>query len=56
MKGKLTEPKKDEEKIKFEKDEITARSIIVDSIRDHLIPHMANLNSSKKMYDALIGL
>ena len=56
MKGKVAEPKKDEEKLKFEKDETTNRSIIVDSVRDHLIPYIENLDSSKKMYDSLIGL
>jgi len=56
VKGKVTELKKDEEKLKFEKDDITARSIIIESIRDHLIPYIANLYSSNKMYDSMIGL
>jgi hypothetical protein len=38
---------------KFKDNEINAMSIIVDSIKDHLIPYISHLASSKKMYDAL---
>ena len=31
-------------------------SIIVNSIKDHLIPYVSSLESSKNMYDALVGL
>jgi hypothetical protein len=31
-------------------------SIIVDSVKDHLIPYISHLDSSKKMYDALTDL
>jgi hypothetical protein len=31
-------------------------SIIVDSVKDHLIPYISHLDSSKKMYDALTNL
>jgi hypothetical protein len=34
----------------------TATSIIVDSVKDHLIPFISHLDSSKKMYDALTNL
>jgi hypothetical protein len=30
--------------------------IIVDFVKDHLIPYISHLNSSKKMYDALTNL
>jgi len=33
VKGKVTELEKDEEKLKFEKDDVTTRSIIVDFVR-----------------------
>lgn len=56
VKGKVTEPKNHEEKLKFEKGDITARSIIMDFIKDHLIPYISNLDSSKKTYGALIVL
>jgi hypothetical protein len=41
---------------KFKDGDINAMSIIVDSIRDHLIPYISHLDSSKKMYDALTNL
>jgi S-adenosylmethionine synthetase len=41
---------------KFKDVEINAMSIIVDSIKDHLIPYISHLDSSKKMYDALTNL
>jgi hypothetical protein len=36
--------------------DINAMSIIVDSIKYHLIPYISHLDSSKKMYDALTNL
>jgi hypothetical protein len=41
---------------KFKDNDINAMSIIVDSVRDHLIPYISHLDSSKKMYDALTNL
>jgi hypothetical protein len=41
---------------KFKDGDINAMSIIVDSIKDHLIPYISHLDSSKKMYDALTNL
>jgi hypothetical protein len=38
---------------KFKDVDINAMSIIVDSIKYHLIPYISHLDSSKKMYDAL---
>ena len=35
---------------------IRAKRIIVDSIKDHLIPHVSPLETPKKMYDALARL
>lgn len=49
VKGKVTKLEKDEEKLKFEKDDITTRSIIVDFVRDHWIPYIANLESSENV-------
>jgi hypothetical protein len=56
VKGKITEPEDDAEKEKFKDNDITARSFIMDSIRDHLIPYISNLDTLKKMYDALNNL
>jgi hypothetical protein len=41
---------------KFKYSDINAMSIIVESIKDHLIPYISHLDSSKKMYDALTNL
>jgi hypothetical protein len=41
---------------KFKENDINTMSIIVDSIKDHLIPYISHLDSSKKMYDALTNL
>jgi hypothetical protein len=41
---------------KFKNNEISAMSIIVDSLKDHLIPYISHLDSSKKMYDSLTNL
>jgi hypothetical protein len=41
---------------KFKENDINAMSIIVDSVKDHLIPYISHLDSSKKMYDALTNL
>jgi hypothetical protein len=41
---------------KFKDTDINSMSIIVDSIKYHLIPYISHLDSSKKMYDALTNL
>jgi hypothetical protein len=66
MKGKIVEPEFEEGKEKepqniavmekFKYGDINAMSIIVDSIKYHLIPYISHLDSSKKMYDALTNL
>jgi hypothetical protein len=66
MKGKIVEPQFEEGKEKepqnaavmekFKNNDINAMSIIVDSIKDHLIPYISHLDSYKKIYDALNNL
>jgi putative lipoic acid-binding regulatory protein len=41
---------------KLKKNDINAMSIIVDYIKDHLIPYISHLDSSKNMYDSLTNL
>jgi S-adenosylmethionine synthetase len=63
VKGKIMEPQFEAGKVKepqnvvvmekFKDNDINAMSIIVDSIKDHLIPYISHLDSSKKMYDVL---
>jgi putative lipoic acid-binding regulatory protein len=54
--GKEKEPQNVAAMEKFKDNDINAMSIIVDSVKDHLIPYISNLDSSKKMYDALTNL
>jgi hypothetical protein len=54
--GKEKEPQNVAVMEKFKDGDINAMSIIVDSIKDHLIPYISHLDSSKKMYDALTNL
>src|SRR3984957_7747222 len=66
VKGKIVEPQFEEGKEKepqnvvvmenFKDNDINAMSIIVESVKDHLIPYISHLDSSKKMYDALTHL
>jgi hypothetical protein len=66
MKGKIVEPQFEEGKEKepkniavmekFKDNDINAMSIIVDSIKYHLIPYISHIESYKKMYDALTNL
>jgi hypothetical protein len=41
---------------KFKDSDINAMSIIVDTIKYHLIPYISHLDSLKKIYDALTNL
>jgi hypothetical protein len=49
----IEEPKGDEAKAKYKKDLIKAKRIIVDSIKNHLIPCVSTLKTPKKIMDAL---
>jgi S-adenosylmethionine synthetase len=54
--GEEKEPQNVAAMEKFKDVDINAMSIIVDSIKDHLIPYISHLDSLKKMYDALTNL
>jgi hypothetical protein len=66
MKGKIVKLEFEERKEKepqnvaamekFKDSYINAMSIIVESIKDHLLPYISHLDSSKKMYDALTNI
>jgi hypothetical protein len=63
VKGKIVEPQFEEGKEKepqniavmekFKDNDINSMSIIVEFVKDHLIPYISHLDSSKKFYDAL---
>jgi hypothetical protein len=52
----VEEPEGDEAKEKYRKNMIRAKRIIVDSIKDHLIPHVSSKKTPKQMFDALSKL
>jgi hypothetical protein len=66
VKGKIVEPEFEEGKEKelqnvavmekFKDGDINSMSIIVESIKYHLIPYISHIDSSKKMYNALTNL
>jgi hypothetical protein len=39
-----------------EKKEIKVERVILDSVKDHLIPHLSEKKMTKEMFDALVGL
>ena len=56
IKEKVAEPEGDEAKAKHKKDMIKAKRIIVDSIKDNLIPQVSSRITPKEMFDALSNL
>jgi hypothetical protein len=54
--GKEKEPQNVAVVEKFKDSDINAMSIIVESIKYHLIPYISHIDSSKKMYDAITNL
>ena len=49
-------PERDEAKALHKKKLVMSKRIIVDSIKDHLIPKVSSLNTPKAMFDALTKL
>ena len=49
-------PKGDEAKALHNKKLVMAKTIIADSIKEHLIPHVSSLKTPKVMFDALTKL
>ena len=52
----ILEPTNDKGKAKHTKNESKEKMILIDSVKDHLIPHISQLNIAKKVYDALTSL
>ena len=49
----VPEPEEEEQKTTHKKNENKAKRIMSDSVKDHLIPHISELQTSRKMYEAL---
>jgi hypothetical protein len=56
VKDESPEPDDATEKEKHQKDTIRSKRIIVDSIKDHLIPYVSSKKTLKEMFDALTRL
>ena len=56
IKEEVKEPKGDEAKSKHKKDMVEAKRIIVDYIKDHLIPQVYSKNTPKEVFDALTNI
>jgi signal recognition particle GTPase len=56
IKKMLPKPEDEEAKAKFKKNEVKAKRILTDSIKDHLIPNVLELKIAKEMFDALTRL
>ena len=52
----IPEPEGDKEKAKHKKSMVKAKRIIADSIKNHLIPHVSSVKTSKQIFDALSQL
>jgi hypothetical protein len=56
VKQVLPEPEEEDAKAKYKKNEIKAKRILIDSIKDHLIPNVSELKTPKEMFDSLSRL
>jgi hypothetical protein len=56
VKEKISEPESDEEKSKHKRNEAKTKRILIDYVRDHLIPQISKLKNSKDMFDSSMGL
>lgn len=54
--NKPTDESSDEEKEKFREIEIVAMNIIVDGVKDNLIPYIPNINFAQELYEDLSKL
>ena len=56
VREEVKEPEEVQSESKYKKDMIIAKRIIVESIKDNLIPQVSSKETRKKMFDALSGL
>jgi hypothetical protein len=52
----VPEPEEKEQKTKHKKNEKKTKRIVLDSVKDHLIPHISELQIARQMYEALSRL
>jgi hypothetical protein len=49
----VLEPEEEEQRTKHKKNEKKAKRIVSDSVKDHLIPHISELQTTRQMYETL---
>ena len=52
----VAEPSDDNEKIQWKENKILAKKIVIDSVKDHLVPLISKPESAKDMFKALNNL
>jgi len=52
----IAEPEDEEAKARHKKNQVKAKMILSDSIKDNLIPHVSELRTPKEMFDSLTRL
>jgi hypothetical protein len=52
----ILDPNDAQELTTHKKEEVKAKRVLLDSVKDHLIPHIFEKKTTKDMYDALVGL
>ena len=50
VKAKVPEPEAEEDKPRWRKDDAKEKSILVDSVRDHLVPQISKESTSRRMF------
>ena len=53
VESEVSEPSDSKEKTTWKKNMILAKRIIIDSMKDHLVPTASKLKSAKEMFDSL---
>jgi hypothetical protein len=52
----IPDPNEPHELVDHKKREVKAKQVLLDPMKDHLIPHISEKKTTKDMYDALVGL
>jgi hypothetical protein len=56
VEGVVPSPTDPQKLIAHRKKKVKAKQVLLESMKDNLIPHIFEKNSAKELYDALVGL
>lgn len=51
-----SEPEDQDEKLQFKKNAVKAKKILIDSVKDHLVPIISKMSSARDMFKTLEGM